>query len=310
MRHLPSLLLFLSLILSFSACEDDEDVNYVVADVPVDVPGLNYTLDEAQSFSIVYNALTAKLRANPAIGVVEEVDHQQNAQNINAELPATRVVLFGNPTLGTPLMQANQRAGIDLPQKMLVYINNDGQTVTAYNNTAYLGQRHGVDSVTTLSQISTALQGLATDGGATTLVPAAENTVTADEGLIEIDSELTFDETYNKLLELLNRNPNLSIITIFNHQANAASVNLELRPTRLLVFGNPNLGTPLIQDRRTMGIDLPQKMLIYEDADGTTKVLYNDIAYLVRRHGVTAGAEQITQITAALANIAQTITRN
>jgi len=82
-------------------------------------------------------------------------------------------------------------------------------------------------------------------------------------------------------------------------------VGLDLAPTRLVVFGNPNLGTPLMQSAQTLGIDLPQKMLVYENADGEVNVAYNDPAFLAARHGVEGNADVLTTITNALNNLSE-----
>jgi uncharacterized protein (DUF302 family) len=80
-------------------------------------------------------------------------------------------------------------------------------------------------------------------------------------------------------------------ITLFatvDHAAGAASVGLQLRPTTVLIFGNPNAGTHLMQARQEMGLDLPLRMLVWTDAAGQTWVGYSDPAWLAARYGVVA----------------------
>ena len=74
-----------------------------------------------------------------------------------------------------------------------------------------------------------------------------------------------------------------------DHAAGAASVGMALRPTELLIFGNPKGGTPLMQDRQTAGIDLPVKALAWEDADGKTWLSYNDADWIAARHCAWCG---------------------
>jgi uncharacterized protein (DUF302 family) len=134
---------------------------------------------------------------------------------------------------------------------------------------------------------------------------SAENTNEAlNEGLVELTSDQSVDSVYNKLLAVINANPNLRVIAELDHQANAARVNMELPPTKLVLFGNPNLGTPLMQNQRSVALDLPQKMLIYEATDGSTKLVYNDPTYLARRHGLSADLQQLDIIAGALAKLA------
>jgi len=85
----------------------------------------------------------------------------------------------------------------------------------------------------------------------------------------------------------------ISVIARIDHAAAAAKVGLSLRPTELLIFGNPKAGTPLMQAVQTVGIDLPLKILVWQDEAGKTWLAYNDPAWLARRHGANAGQDAI-----------------
>jgi len=122
-------------------------------------------------------------------------------------------------------------------------------------------------------------------------------------GIITKVSNQDFDATYQKLKNIIDGNPNLKIILEMDHQANAAKAGLTLRPTRLIVFGNPNLGTPLMQSAETLGLDLPQKILVVEGDDGTVSVSYNDPAYLQSRHDISGKDEVLTKVSGALDKI-------
>ena len=130
----------------------------------------------------------------------------------------------------------------------------------------------------------------------------------AATGLVTVESNYGVDETYNRLRGAIEQNQMLSIVAEVDHSANAESVGKELRPTRLIIFGNPNLGTPLMQAEQTTGIDLPQKFLVYEDAAGRTLVAYNDPYHLAERHGIEGQDEELQKISTALAGLAETAT--
>ncbi|NMH87011.1 DUF302 domain-containing protein [Flavivirga algicola] len=124
-----------------------------------------------------------------------------------------------------------------------------------------------------------------------------------ETGIISKISHQDFDTTYQKLKDVIENNPNLKIIVELNHQTNASSVGLELNPTRIIMFGNPNLGTPLMQNTQIIGLDLPQKILVYQDDEGVVSVSYNDPLYLKDRHGITNQEEIINKIAGALDKI-------
>jgi uncharacterized protein (DUF302 family) len=101
----------------------------------------------------------------------------------------------------------------------------------------------------------------------------------------------------------------MTVLARIDHAAAAAKAGLELRPTEVLIFGNPKAGTPLMQVAQTVGIDLPLKALVWQDDNGKTWLAYNDPKWLARRHGVDPGAEQILgAMTAALAAVVEKAT--
>ena len=95
----------------------------------------------------------------------------------------------------------------------------------------------------------------------------------------------------------------LKIAARIDHEANAKSVGLDLAPTVLFIFGNPKAGTLLMEKQRTAGIDLPLKILMWDD-NGKIKVAYNDPAYIARRHGLDPSLPVLSQITMAMQKFA------
>jgi uncharacterized protein (DUF302 family) len=83
----------------------------------------------------------------------------------------------------------------------------------------------------------------------------------------------------------------LTVFAHIDHAAGAVAVGLPLRPTDLLIFGNAKGGTPLMQAVQTIGIDLPLKALVWQDAAGVTYLSYNDPHFLARRHGLDDGTK-------------------
>lgn len=107
------------------------------------------------------------------------------------------------------------------------------------------------------------------------------------DGLITVSSSHGPKETMDRLAaEIAARG--MTVFARIDHTAGAADVGLSLRPTELLIFGNAKGGTPLMQADQTIGIDLPLKALVWEDAAGKTWLSYNDPAWLAKRHGLGA----------------------
>ena len=258
------------------------------------------------SVAATVDALLGVLAGAPP-SVVAVVDHAANAARVGLTLPPTQVVVFGAPALGTPLMQRNQTAGIDLPQKILVYENAAGQRFAAYNTTDYLADRHGLDGVATLPQIAGALETF-TEAVTIGQVRREASAVALGAGLVTVPSAVSVAQTVANLEAAIASNPALSVAFVLDHAANAASAGLTLRPTTVVAFGNPRLGTPLMQAEPTVGIDLPQKMLAWEDADGHVFLTYNDPFYVAARHGLTGQDERLQTLADALAGLAAAAT--
>jgi len=129
----------------------------------------------------------------------------------------------------------------------------------------------------------------------------------ADSGLIKIKSAHSVKETADKLEAVLDAK-GMNVFGRINHAAGAEKAGLTLKPTELVIFGNPKVGTPLMNCERTIAIDLPQKALIWEDDSGEVWLAYNDPAELAKRHDVQGCEAVIEKVTGALANFAAAAT--
>ena len=131
--------------------------------------------------------------------------------------------------------------------------------------------------------------------------------VYAANGIISVKSSHDVKATADRLENTL-KQKGMTVFIRINHAEGAQKVGQKLRPTELVIFGNPKVGTPLMQCSQTAAIDLPQKALIWEDQEGTVWLSYNDPNYLVERHGITGCAEVIKKIEKALSNFAKAAT--
>ena len=125
----------------------------------------------------------------------------------------------------------------------------------------------------------------------------------SDNGLVTVRCASPVPETTDRLAGAVEA-AGLTVFARVDHGGGAASVGMELRPTELLIFGNPRGGTPLMQDQQTAGIDLPLKALVWEDADGAVWLTYNAAAWIAQRHGLGPESEPaVAALTKALATL-------
>ena len=110
---------------------------------------------------------------------------------------------------------------------------------------------------------------------------------TTPPGLISVKSSLPVKELVDKLVHLV-ESKGLTVFCRVDHAAGAATAGMQLRPTTVVIFGNAKGGTPLMQAAQTIGIDLPLKVLAWEDASGQRWLSYNDPLWLTERHCIQA----------------------
>jgi uncharacterized protein (DUF302 family) len=126
----------------------------------------------------------------------------------------------------------------------------------------------------------------------------------ATEGMISIKSAHTVAVTADRLEKIL-VSKGMTVFKRIDHAAGAQKVGKTLRPTELVIFGNPKVGTPLMLCRQSVAIDLPQKALIWQDAAGQVWFSYNDPQYLVLRHNIQGCDGVLKKIAGALGNFAK-----
>jgi uncharacterized protein (DUF302 family) len=133
---------------------------------------------------------------------------------------------------------------------------------------------------------------------------SASFTVVASDGLVKYESNYTVKETTDRF-ERIVKSKGLTLFARIDHKKNASGVGLELRPTEVIIFGNPKVGTPLMQCAQEVAIDLPQKVLVSEDADHKVWLSYNNPNYLKTRHNIQGCDEVINKISGVLGKLSQ-----
>ena len=218
------------------------------------------------------------------------IDHAAAADSVGLALPPTKVVLFGSRRSDTSLLRRGTGTALDLPLRFLIFEDDEGVKVTT-NRAGFLIDRHRIpifDFRLGLTQQVLDQFGL------------------GDDGIVEIESERGFADTLEALLATLDDRGFRIPLTIDYAERASDRRRRRLPPTTLVVFGNPNVGTPLMQSQREIALDLPQKMLVRRDRRGRVLLTYNDPRFLARKHDLRDQDARIANIANALRNIAET----
>lgn len=132
------------------------------------------------------------------------------------------------------------------------------------------------------------------------VLPALGHADEHENGLITKKSPHSVQETVKRLKQAIGDLKPVSIMAEVDHQKNAKKVDMELRPTYLVLFGNPQLGTQLFTSNQSAGIDLPMKALVWEDGDGQVWIAYNDPEWIAERHDIDDRDDVVKKVQKAL----------
>jgi len=213
------------------------------------------------------------------------VNHAAAAASVGLTLRPTQVIFARQPKrLERRMLHRSDTLAIDLPIKVLVFEDESGTIQIRDNAIGYLIDRHQAwlfDPLWYKARKATA-------GFSDT-----------DQGLVSVVSDLSVEETVSALQEAISANPAFRIPLVVNF----CNQRWEGCP-QLVVFGNPNAGTPLMQANQAIGIDLPQKFLVSHNDEGEVIITYNDPIFFAKRHNIQGQDARLSAIANALANFA------
>lgn len=212
------------------------------------------------------------------------------------EYPGNTTLMFGNADMGTPLMQENIKVALDLPLKTSMY-NHEGKSYIVYNSPSYLQKRYNLSNSVALQKIGAWMSiNLGTDD-------TAESSINYLEGIVEIKSPFDFNTTKDKVRTQIDSTAGAKLIKEIDHKENAKKNGLDMNEATIFIFDLDDVGRTLIKENPSMAIDLPTKVLVYENEEGETMVAYNHPYYLAKRHHLDKDASELKTIDKALGSI-------
>jgi uncharacterized protein (DUF302 family) len=130
--------------------------------------------------------------------------------------------------------------------------------------------------------------------------PSGGKPMGKQNGIVSIHSNHSVDQTVERLKSIL-QSKGIALFALIDHSGEAEKVGMKMRPTKLLIFGNPKAGTPLMLAAPSIAIDLPLKILVWEDEQGKVWLSYNSPEYLAERHGLPPDLIKNLAVVGALA---------
>ena len=285
---LPILYFLMASMFSFSVIADTENRH----------PGQGMAtvmLKNASDVSSAVAELTTQLEQQ-GFTIPLIVNHSAAASSVDLELAPNQVIFSRPPKfIEKRLLRKSDTIGLDMPFKLLVYEDSNGDIKLSVNTLGYLIDRHKIgirDFVLRMTDKLIEQFGTLADKG---------------HGLISVESSQSIEDTVQALQDAISVNPNVRIPLVLDYKINSSKKShkreQKLFPV-LIVFGNPTVGTPLMQADPRIGIDLPLKFLVWEDQQGQIIITYNDPHFIANRINLQGQDKRLDAIANVLNKLA------
>ncbi len=244
---------------------------------------LEATVEQAETVDAAVQIVSDRLQEQ-GFEIPLVVDHSAGAKSVGLKLRPTQVIFARPPRLlERSLLRRSDTVGIDLPFKYLIFEDENGDVQLRVNRVGYLIDRHRLH----IHDLGLYLTSALSDqfGGSTT-------------GLITVTSQRSLQHTVQALQQAIEASGAFRIPLVLDY-----GEGKRRNGPVLIVFGNPNAGTPLMQATQEVAIDLPQKFLISENGEGVS-ITYNDPLFIAQRVNLTGADARLNAIANALANFA------
>lgn len=259
--------LLVGIILSISGC-----TNVLIAD------------EHYQQTDVLIEQISDNIYETPELTEEIKIDHSRLASAAGQPFYPTQVIIFNNERLEAKMIHQNQMLALELPLKILAYGSESNQKSTIiWNDISYISNRYNTlfsDDITKQynQSILSAIKGIPQDN-----ITSFSTNVMEKSGIITLHSQQSFDETFDKALEIIKSNDDVVVFDEIDFQERALNQDIKIGKTKLIMFGAPNPGGKSMGDAQTLGLDaFPQKLLVWQDANGV-HVSYNKLSIMADR---------------------------
>ncbi len=203
---------------------------------------------------------------------------------------------FGNPKVGTPLMQINPRVALDLPQRMLSYTDGSNGSILVYNSGDYLAKAYGLKGAESIDMINKALSGINASVTGDEVRSTKGANFGTNKGVGRISSNKNFRESYQLVLEGISQNGYKAFKEI-DHGENARNNGFELPNTRLLMVEDPELSQLVDKTDHSLFLDVyPLKFLVWDDGNGKITVSFHRLEFHFARRKLNTNSRGFIEL--------------
>ncbi|MFM7425675.1 MAG: DUF302 domain-containing protein [Elainella sp.] len=239
----------------------------------------------------LFQALVANVRSHTEFEVIVDIDHSRLGVGAGSPMPPSHVLIWSDPRLEADILSINPVAAVDLPLRILAYEDQaTGRAAVIYNSYEFVARRHSLPEDSSLrggyeSAVSKVTQGTP---DAAIMVFASDDM--SNTGLVTLKSPHDFETTKKRIQSAIQSQSDTVDFGEVDFAARSKAHGIELRPLQLILFGGPGPGGKAMASAPTLGLDaFCQKLLIWQDKDGTVYVTFNDLRALAERQDVSGG---------------------
>lgn len=239
----------------------------------------------------LFAALDANVRGQPEFEVIVDIDHARLAAKAGSPMPPAHVLIWSDPELELAILKLNPLAGLDLPLRVLAFEDQEtGKAAVVANSFDYLAERYSLpEDVTIRARYENALAKAEKGIPEAKIFNFTSNTMT-DSGMLTLNSPYDFAATEKRIMDAINAQGDTVIFGVVDFAARSKKAGVDLDPLNLILFGAPGPGGKAMASAPTLGLDaFCQKLLIWQDENGSVHVSFNDLLALAKRQGVSGG---------------------
>jgi uncharacterized protein (DUF302 family) len=284
------------IILFIGSCKENPEKKDVFTFDENISPGLIFT--KTDNLEKAAENFKSYVDTDRTLEISTEINHKQNAKDVGLELNFNQVFFIDNPRYSVPLIDENPLMALELPVRIGFY-EVDGKKFVVARSEDYFLKRYKLTNSAALRSIGTLSQTFLKQSSKAAYTQNSAIDSLENNGIETVKSSKNYQETVASIKKMIEDNPNFSLFESKDFTKDAEEIGAELKPLHLFIFGNPKVGTPLMQQNPNFSIDLPLKVLI-EVHNNDVLIHFQDLSFTAELHGEKFENDLPNQITEKL----------
>lgn len=271
-------ILLFGLIISCKDNSDKKDISKIDKQVS---PGLIFT--KTEDLKEATESFKSYVNTDRTLEISTDIDHAQNAKDVGLELDFNQVFFVDNPRYSIPLIVENPLMAFEFPVRIGFY-NIDGEKFVVARSEDYFLNRYNLSKSADLRSIGALSETFLKQSSKAAYTQASPIDSLDSNGIVTLKGLKNHEETVASIKKMIENNENLSLFESKDFSKDAEEIGAELKPLHLFIFGNPKVGTQLMQQNPNFSIDLPLKVLVQENKEGEVLVHFHDLSFTAKLH--------------------------